>query len=108
MRRSTHTWASPSYGSCGPWRRKTAVQVDFIRPGRPVENAYIEAFDGRLREECLIVHQFTSIEDARAKIEAWRVDCHARRPHNSPGHLTPNEFVAQRQAMRTAAEAASL
>jgi putative transposase len=90
----------------GAYRR--GVQLDFIRPGKPVENAFIEAFNGRLRDECLNVHQFTSIEDARAKIEAWRVDYNARRPHSSLGHLTPNEFVAQRQAMWIAEKAASL
>jgi putative transposase len=77
------------------------VQLDFIRPGKPVENAVIESFNGRLRDECLNVHQFTSIEDAKAKIEAWRVDYNLRRPHSSLGHLTPNEFVAQRQAVPT-------
>jgi putative transposase len=84
------------------WAFARGVQLDFIRPGKPVENAFIEAFNGRLRDECLNVHQFTSIEDAREKIEAWRVDYNARRPHSSFGHLTPNEFVAQRQAERTA------
>jgi putative transposase len=84
------------------WAFARGVQLDFIRPGNPVENAFIEAFNGRLRDECLNVHQFTSIEDARAKIEAWRIDYNARRPHSSLGHLTPNEFVAQRQAMRAA------
>jgi len=90
------------------WAYRRGVQLDFIRPGKPVENAFIEAFNGRLRDECLNVHQFLSIEDARAKIEAWRVDYNARRPHSSLGHLTPNEFAATRQAMRTVAEAASL
>ena len=84
------------------WAFARGVQLDFIRPGQPVENAFIEAFNGRLRDACLNVHQFTSIDDARAKIEAWRVDYNARRPHSSLGHLTPNEFVAQRQAERTA------
>ena len=83
------------------WAYQRGVQLDFIRPGKPVENAFIESFNGRLRDECLNVHQFTSIEDAKAKIEAWRVDYNQRRPHSSLGHLTPNEFVAQRQAMRT-------
>lgn len=87
------------------WAFARGVQLDFIRPGKPVENAFIEAFNGRLRDECLNVHQFTSIEDARTKIEAWRVDYNARRPHSSLGHLTPNEFVAQRQAERAAIEA---
>lgn len=86
------------------WAYQRGVQLDFIRPGKPVENAFIEAFNGRLRDECLNVHQFTSIEDAKAKIEAWRLDYNARRPHSSLGHLTPNEFVAQRQVMRTVEE----
>ena len=83
------------------WAYRRGVQLDFIRPGKPVENAFIESFNGRLRDECLNVHQFTSIEDAKAKIEAWRIDYNQRRPHSSLGHLTPNEFVAQRQAVRT-------
>lgn len=87
------------------WAFARGVQLDFIRPGKPVENAFIEAFNGRLRDECLNVHQFMSIEDARAKIEAWRVDYNARRPHSSLGHLRPNEFAAQRQAERTVIEA---
>ena len=84
------------------WAFARGVQLDFIRPGKPVENAFIEAFNGRLRDECLNVHQFLSIEDAPAKIEAWRIDYNARRPHSSLGHLTPNEFVAKRQAEQTA------
>ena len=79
------------------WAYQRSVQLDFIRPGRPVENAFIEAFNGRLRDECLNVHQFTSIDDARAKIEAWRVDYNRHRPHGSLGNLTPDEYVEQRQ-----------
>ena len=62
-----------------------------------MENAFIEAFNGRLRDECLNVHQFTSLADAQAKIEAWRVDYNQRRPHSSLGHLTPDEYAEQRQ-----------
>ena len=87
------------------WAYRRGVQLDFIRPGKPVENAFIEAFNGRLRDECLNVHQFTSIADAQAIIEAWRVDYNQRRPHSSLGHLTPNEFVAHCQAIRVAEEA---
>jgi hypothetical protein len=76
------------------------VQLDFIRPGEPIENAFIEAFNGRLRDECLNLHQFASIADVQAKIEAWRLDYNQRRTHGSLGHLTPNEFIAQRQVMR--------
>ena len=82
------------------WAFHRGVQLDFIRPGKPVENAFIEAFNGRLRDECLNVHQFASIADAQAKIEAWRLDYNQHRPHGSLGHLTPNEFAEQRQVMR--------
>jgi putative transposase len=82
------------------WAYQRGVQLDFIRPGKPVENAFIESFNGRLRDECLNVHQFTPIDDAKAKIEAWRVDDNQRRPHSSLGHLTPNEFAQQRQLAR--------
>ena len=84
------------------WAYRQGVQLDFIRPGKPVENAFIEAFNGRLRDECLNVHQFESIADARVIIEAWRVDYNQRRPHSSLGHLTPDEFVAQRQVIQAA------
>lgn len=67
-----------------------------------MENAFIESSNGRLRDECLNVHQFLSIDDAKAKIEAWRVDYNQRRPHGSLGHLTPDEYVRQRQLIRTA------
>lgn len=87
------------------WAYRRGVQLDFIRPGKPIENAFIESFNGRLRDECLNVHQFVSIADAQAKIEAWRRDYNQLRPHGSLGHLTPTEFVAQCQA-RTTAEAA--
>ena len=58
-----------------------------------MENAFIESFNGRLRDECLNVHQFMSLDDARAIIEDWRVDYNHRQPHSSLGHLTPNEFI---------------
>lgn len=78
------------------WAYQRGVQLDFNRPGKPVENAFIESFNGRLRDECLNVHQFTSIADAKEKIEAWRVDYNQRRPHGSLGHLTPDEYAQQR------------
>ena len=65
------------------WAYRRGVQLDFTRPGKPVENAFIESFNGRRRDECLNVHQFTSIEDARTKIEAWRVDYSAARTARS-------------------------
>jgi putative transposase len=87
------------------WAYRREVQLDFIRPGKPVENAFIESFNGRLHDECLNVHQFASLTDAQAIIEAWRMDYNHHRPHSSLGHLTPNEFVTQRQAIQTVEEA---
>lgn len=78
------------------WAYWRSVQLDCIRPGKPVENAFIESFNGRLRDECLNGHQFASLAEAQAIIEAWRMDYNHHRPHTSLGHLTPNEFVAQR------------
>jgi transposase InsO family protein len=86
------------------WAYRRGVLLDFIRPGKPVGNAFIESFNGRRRDECLNVEQFASVADAQAKIEAWRVDYHQRRPHGSLGHLTPTEFVEQRQAIRVTEE----
>lgn len=86
------------------WAYRRGVQLDFIRPGTPVENAFIESFNGRLRDECLNVHQFTSLAEAQALIEAWRVDYNQCRPHSSLGHLTPNEFITQRQVESTVEE----
>jgi putative transposase len=83
------------------WAYRRGVQLDFIRPGKPVENAYIESFNGRLRDECLNVHQSLSLDDARRKIEAWRRDYNEARPHSSLGQLTPREFVTHRQRTRT-------
>jgi putative transposase len=82
------------------WAYGRGIQLDFIRPGKPVENAHIESFNGRLRDECLNVQQFFSLSDAKAKIEAWRIDYNQHRPHGSLGHLTPMEFTTQRQEQR--------
>jgi putative transposase len=83
------------------WAYRRGVQLDFTRPGKPTDNGHIESFNGRLRDECLNVQQFTSLADARAKIEAWRCDYNQVRPHSALGHLTPSEFVTQRQGQRT-------
>jgi len=84
------------------WAYRRGAQLDVIRPGKPVENAFIESFNGRLRDECLNVHQFSSLTEAQHIIEAWRLDYNQRRPYSSLGHLTPNEFAGQRQALQTA------
>ena len=86
------------------WAYRRGVQLDFIRPGKPVENAFVESFNGRLRDECLNVHQFASLAEAQAIIEAWRLDYNHHRPHSSLGHLTPSEFLAQCQVTRPVEE----
>jgi putative transposase len=86
------------------WAYHRGVQLDFIRPGKPVDNAFSESLNGRLRDECLTVQQFISMAEAQDLIEAWRFDDDQRRPHLSLGHLTQNEFVVQRQAEPTAEE----
>lgn len=75
------------------WAYRRGVRLDFIRPGKPVEDAFIELFNGRLRDECLNVRQFASLSDAQIIIEAWCRDYNQRRPHGSLGNLTPQEFV---------------
>jgi putative transposase len=70
------------------------VTLDFSRPGKPTDNAYVESFNGRLREECLNVNWFLSLEDAQVKIEAWRREYNESRPHTALGHLPPAEFAA--------------
>ena len=89
------------------WAYRRGVQLDFIRPGKPVENAFIESFNGRLRDECLKIHQFATLAHAHAVIEVWRCDYNQQRPHSSLGHLTPDEFIGQRQAQRIVEEALS-
>lgn len=74
------------------WAYERGVKLTFIRPGKPVENAYIESFNGRLRDECLNENWFLTLEHARGIIERWRVDYNTVRPHSSLGYLTPEEF----------------
>ena len=64
--------------------------MDFSRPGKPTDNAYIESFNGSLRDECLNAHWFMSLEDAQKKIEAWRQDYNEFWPHSSLNNMTPN------------------
>ena len=75
------------------WAHRNGVKLDFIRPGKPVENAYIESFNGKLREECLNLHWFKTIEEAKEKIESWRVDYNEHRPHSALNDQTPSEFA---------------
>lgn len=75
------------------WAYAANVQLAFIRPGKPNENAYIESFNGKFRDECLNEHWFLSMAHAREVIEAWRIEYNTERTHSSLGDLTPNEFA---------------
>lgn len=77
------------------WAFERGIKLDFIRPGKPNENAFIESFNGKLRDECLNENWFVSLEDVRRTIENWRIDYNENRPHSSLGGLTPKEFAAQ-------------
>lgn len=79
------------------WAYRHGVTLWFIRPGKPTENAYIESFHARFRDECLGTHWFESVLDARFQIEQWRRDYNEARPHTSLGGLTPNEKIQQLQ-----------
>jgi putative transposase len=75
------------------WAYLNGVGLDFIRPGKPTDNALIEAFNGRFREECLNESWFLSLEDAQEKVEEWRQHYNRERPHSSLGNITPVEFA---------------
>ena len=88
------------------WTTETAVEWHYIAPGKPMQNGYMESFNGKLRDECLNEHVFGSLSQARRIIEAWRIDYNEVRPHSSLRYQTPEEFAAvwaeAKQARRTA------
>jgi putative transposase len=82
------------------WAYGSNVQLSFIRPGKPNENAYIESFNGKFRDECLNEHWFITIAQARRAIESWRIEYNTERPHSSLGDLTPEEFAERSLARK--------
>ncbi len=82
------------------WASECGVGLRFIEPGKPVQNAFVESFQGRPRDECLDRHWFVSLPDARHTVEAWRQDYNRVRPHSALGYRSPQEF---RQAFEVAA-----
>ena len=75
------------------WAYANKVTLDFSRPGKPTDNAFIESFNGRIRAECLNENWFLSIDDARQKVEAWRQDYNNHRPHSALGNLAPEKSL---------------
>ena len=75
------------------WAYHWKARIDFSRPGKPMDNCYVETFNGSLRDECLNVHWFETIEDAKAIIEAWRRDYNETRPHTALKDVAPEEYA---------------
>ncbi len=75
------------------WAYENAVELDFSRRSTPTDNALVESFNGRLRQECLNEHWFLSLADARSRTEGWRHFYNEERPHSAPGWKTPEEFA---------------
>jgi putative transposase len=94
-RRSSSTTGPEFAGrTLDAWAYTRGVELRFIRPGKPIENAYVESFNGTFRDECLNEHWFVSLADAKTAIESWRVDYNTVRPHSSLAGRTPNQFAA--------------
>jgi putative transposase len=79
----------------GDWAIGWRIDLLLIQPGKPTQNAYVESFNSKLREECLRVSWFQNTFEARRIIAAWRRDYNERRPHGSLNYMTPAEFAAQ-------------
>ncbi len=86
------------------WAYAKNVQLAFIRPGKPVENAYIESFNGRFRDECLNENWFVTMAQARRVIDAWRSEYNEQRPHSRLGYLTPSGYAAMLLKSKTKTE----
>jgi putative transposase len=76
------------------WAYRNGIQLDFIRPGKPIENCFIESFNGRLRDECLNVEVFFTLDDVREKLARWQADYNCLRPHSALQDQAPASFAA--------------
>ena len=83
------------------WACRHSVQLKLIQAGKPTQNAFIESFNGRFRDECLNDHWFTSLAEARILIAAWRRDYNQHRPHSALDYQTPAEFAAKHRTIRS-------
>jgi len=83
------------------WAYKRKVEIEFIAPGKPVQNCHIESFNSRFRDECLNERVFLNLRNAQDKIETWRLFYNRERPHTSLDFKTPNQFIEE-HLLRTA------
>ena len=86
------------------WAYQNKVVLEFSRPGKPTDNAFVESFNGHFREECLNQHWFESLAEAQEVIEAWRVDYNEDRPHRALQQQTPQAFLAGWELLEKAAD----
>ena len=103
LARMAHVHATGEAGERVPWAYLNGVEIDLSRPGKPTDNAFVEAFNARLRAECLNASWFLSLADARERLEAWRREHNEERPHGSLRNLTPRAFAEQAQHARRVA-----
>ncbi len=75
------------------WVQETGIDWHYIAPGKPIQNAFIESFNGKLRDECLNERLFSSLAEARETLDEWQEDYNTHRPHSALGNLTPKEFA---------------
>ena len=81
------------------WAYHHNVRIDFSRPVKPTDKAFIETFNGSLRDECLNLHWFDNLVEAKCLIEAWRIDYNISRPHMGIGNIPPKEYALQVEAL---------
>ncbi len=81
------------------WANKHNQKLHYIEPGKPIQNAFVESFNGKFRDECLNEHWFLNLQEARERIETWRQHYNSERPHSSLNYLTPNEFANQHKLL---------
>ncbi len=82
------------------WAYQNGMKIDFSRPGKPTDHAFVESFNGTFRSECLNVHWFMNLKEAKQLIEAWRLEYNVSRPHASLSDRTPNQFASESAASR--------
>jgi putative transposase len=90
------------------WAKERGIMLDYITPGKPTENGYIESFNGKFREECLDQHMFKDVQEAAKIIESWREEYNNHRPHSSLGYLTPKEFLREYSCSNALEQVANL
>lgn len=81
------------------WAERRGIYIDYTEPGKPTDNAFVESFNGKFRDECLNEHWFMNIKHAQEAIEGWRTEYNEVRPHSSLKNRTPYEVVKEHQTM---------